>query len=176
MVPHQSISFISNTMFTNLTSYIFGSKSDAEEAVDATAAPEETRNGQVGGDPKKQEQEKPAEEQGDWVLLDEDDDEIVDDGEMDGEESSSPPATPSNNPRSNNGTAIGTVCAAGACAAKAQKAARAAFLKRSAKGLTAKKSEKQNRVMKSGNAGGKRAAVKHNLPIKSAGCKVLKQC
>ena len=50
------------------------------------------------------------------------------------------------------------------------------FIHRSAKGLTAKKSEKQNRVMKSGNAGGKRAAVKHNLPIKSAGCKVLKQC
>jgi len=166
-------------MFTNLTSYIFGSKSDAEEAVDATAAPEETRNGQVGGDPKKQEQEqeKPAEEQGDWVLLDEDDDEIVDDGEMDGGESSSPPATAaSNNPRSSNGTAIGTVCAAGACAAKAQKAARAAFLKRSAKGLNTKKSEKQNKVMKSGNACGKRAAAKHNLPIKSAGCKVLKQC
>ena len=47
-------------------------------------------------------------------------------------ESSSPPASSaaSNNPRSSNGTAMGTVCAAGAVAAKAQKAARAAFLKR----------------------------------------------
>jgi len=115
-------------MFSNLTSYIFGSKSEAEEAVDAAvAAPEE--------------------------------------------------ATASNNPRSSNGTAIGTVCAAGALAAKAQKSARAAFLKRSAKGHNAKKSEKQNKVSKSGNACGKRAAVKHNLPIKSAGCnKQLKQC
>jgi len=167
-------------MFSNLTSYIFGSKSEAEEAVDAAvAAPEEARNGQVGGDPKErdQKQQKP-EEQGDWVLLDEDDDaEVIDEGEMDEGESFSPPATASNNPRSSNGTAIGTVCAAGALAAKAQKSARAAFLKRSAKGHNAKKSEKQNKVSKSGNACGKRAAVKHNLPIKSAGCnKQLKQC
>ena len=77
-------------MFSNLTSYIFGSKSEAEEAVDAAvAAPEEARNGQVGGDPKKrdQKQQKP-EEQGDWVLLDEDDDgEVIDEGES--EESNS---------------------------------------------------------------------------------------
>ena len=52
----------------------------------------------------------------------------------------------------------------------------APLLLRSTKGLNGKKSEKQNRVTKSAGSG-KRAAAKHNLPIKSAGCnKHLKQC
>ena len=74
-------------MFSNLTSYIFGSKSEEAstngEAVIATvaAAPEEVDHPKV----KKQPQPQPNVEDasGDWVLVDEDDDdgEIVDEGE-----------------------------------------------------------------------------------------------
>ena len=73
-------------MFSNLTSYIFGSKSEEAsangEALDANvAAPEEVDHPKV----KKQPQPQPNVEDasGDWVLVDEDDDdgEIVDEGE-----------------------------------------------------------------------------------------------
>ena len=72
-------------MFSNLTSYIFGSKSEEasatnEEAIaTVAAAPEEVDH------PKKKQQPQPNVEDasGDWVLVDEDDDdgEIVDEGE-----------------------------------------------------------------------------------------------
>ena len=73
-------------MFSNLTSYIFGSKSEEAstngEALDANvAAPEEVDHPKV----KKQPQPQPNVEDasGDLVLVDEDDDdgEIVDEGE-----------------------------------------------------------------------------------------------
>ena len=75
-------------MFSNLTSYIFGSKSEEasatnEEAVaTVAAAPEEVDHPKTK---KQQPQPQPNVEDasGDWVLVDEDDDdgEIVDEGE-----------------------------------------------------------------------------------------------
>ena len=70
-------------MFSNLTSYIFGSKSeeastDGEAIATAAAAPEEVDH------PKTKKHPQPVEDaSGDWVLVDEDDDdgEIVDEGE-----------------------------------------------------------------------------------------------
>ena len=74
-------------MFSNLTSYIFGSKSEeastnGEDIATVVAAPEEVDHPKT----KKQPQPQPNVEDasGDWVLVDEDDDddgEIVDEGE-----------------------------------------------------------------------------------------------
>ena len=69
-------------MFSNLTSYIFGSKSEEAstngEAITTAAAPEEVDHPKT-----KKPQPNVEDASGDWVLVDEDDDdgEIVDEGE-----------------------------------------------------------------------------------------------